>query len=35
MAITEADPVPAEHRGDGPAMARDWLDWAKGHGYKW
>lgn len=35
MAITEADPVPEGARGDGQAMARAWLDWAKDQGYSW
>jgi hypothetical protein len=35
MAITEEDPVPTEARGDGQAMARAWLDWAKDRGLQW
>jgi hypothetical protein len=31
-AITEADPVPAEACGDGEAMARAWLAWARQRG---
>ena len=27
-AITGDDPVRPEHRGDVPAMTRDWLEWA-------
>jgi len=33
MAITEANPVPPESRGDGEAMARAWLEWGKKQGY--
>ncbi len=35
MAITEQDPVQEKDRGDGEAMARAWLSWAKGQGYSW
>lgn len=35
MAVTEADPVPPELRGDGAAMARAWLEWGKKQGYQW
>ncbi len=34
-AITEADPVPPEARGDGEAMARAWLEWGRERGYRW
>jgi hypothetical protein len=34
-AITEEDPVPPETRGDGGAMARAWLNWARERGYQW
>jgi hypothetical protein len=33
--LTSADPVTDEIRGDFPAMARRWLDWAAAHGYAW
>jgi hypothetical protein len=35
MAITEEDPVPAEARGDGTAMAQAWLQWARERGIAW
>jgi len=35
MAITEADPVPSEHRGDGVAMTQAWIQWGKDQGYQW
>jgi hypothetical protein len=34
-AITEANPVPDEARGDGRAMALAWLEWGKDQGYQW
>jgi hypothetical protein len=34
-AITEADPVRPEDRGDGAKMTRVWLEWAKQQGYHW
>ena len=34
-AITEADPVPPEVRGDGMKMARAWLEWGKQQGLQW
>jgi hypothetical protein len=34
-AITEENPVPKEARGDGAAMARSWLDWARRRGIAW
>jgi hypothetical protein len=34
-AITEADPVPREARGDGAAMAQAWLKWGKEQGLRW
>jgi hypothetical protein len=34
-AITEADPVREEDRGNGEAMARAWLLWAKEQGIQW
>ena len=34
-AITEADPVANEIRGNVGAMATAWLTWAKDHGYEW
>jgi hypothetical protein len=33
-AITGTDPVPAASRGKVREMARYWLDWGKGRGYK-
>lgn len=33
-AITRANPVPEEHRGDMPAMARAWIEWARDR-YAW
>lgn|GEM_PF-893335 len=33
--ITEQDPVPPEHRGNVPLMAQDWLQWARGRGFRW
>src|SRR5262245_53433918 len=33
--ITGADPIPAEHAGNIPKMAEDWLRWGKEHGYRW
>jgi hypothetical protein len=32
MAITEEDPVAKESLGDGQAMAKAWLEWAKERG---
>jgi len=34
-AITEADPVPEEARGNSRAMAQAWLEWGKERGYQW
>ncbi len=34
-AITEEDPSPPEAQGDGKAMAKAWLEWAKRKGYEW
>jgi hypothetical protein len=34
-AITGAQPVPKEHAGRIKEIARDWLSWAKEHGYVW
>jgi hypothetical protein len=34
-ALTGADPIPAEHAGDIPKMAEDWLRWGREHGYRW
>ena len=34
-AITEADPVPNEDRGDLKRMARAWLEWELRQGYGW
>ena len=34
-AITEADPVREEDRGDGQAMATAWLAWGRDQGYQW
>jgi hypothetical protein len=34
-AITGVDPVPADKRGNLPAMAKAWLDWGRSHGFKW
>jgi hypothetical protein len=34
-AITGAQPVPPEDRGDITRMAAAWLRWAKDHGYQW
>jgi hypothetical protein len=34
-AITGAQPVPKEHAGRIREIARDWLTWAKEHGYVW
>jgi len=33
--ITNADPVPPEHRGDLRAMAADWAAWGQANGYRW
>lgn len=33
MAITGADPVPVDARGDLPKMTESWLEWAREHGY--
>src|SRR2546429_6566575 len=32
-AITEENPVPAEHLGDVRAMAQDWIEWGRRRGY--
>lgn len=34
-AITEADPVPPNHRGRLGLMTKDWIFWAKAQGYEW
>ena len=34
-ALTEADPVTEDMRGDVQAMARLWLEWGKAQGYQW
>jgi len=34
-AITGAQPVPPEDRGQIDMMAEAWLRWAKEHGYRW
>jgi len=34
-AITQEDPVLAEHRGQISRMAQDWLDWARSRGMQW
>lgn len=34
-AITQENPVPVEHRGRVPDMARDWLEWARQRGIRW
>jgi hypothetical protein len=34
-AITGAQPVPAEDRGNITRMAAAWLRWARDHGYQW
>jgi hypothetical protein len=34
-AITEANPVPDEIRGDGQAMAEAWLKWGREQRYQW
>ena len=33
VAITGEQPVPPHHAGDVEAMARDWLEWGRAHGY--
>ena len=33
--ITGADPIPAEHAGNIPKMAEDWLRWGREQGYRW
>lgn len=33
VAITGEQPVATEHAGDIEAMARDWLEWGRAHGY--
>ena len=35
MMITDQDPVSAEIRGNGDAMAQAWIQWGKEHGYEW
>ncbi len=32
-ALTDADPVLPEHRGNGREMINDWLDWGRANGY--
>jgi hypothetical protein len=34
-AITGADPVQDQDRGDFVAMAKAWIQWAKNNGYAW
>jgi len=34
-AITRADPVPQEHRGNVARMAQAWIDWGRQQGYTW
>jgi hypothetical protein len=34
-ALTGADPVPAEDRGNIPRMRDAWLSWARANGYRW
>jgi hypothetical protein len=34
-AITGADPIPAEERGQIRKIAATWLRWAREHGYQW
>lgn len=34
-AITGADPIPAEERGQIRKIAETWLRWAREHGYQW
>ncbi len=34
-AITGAQPIPPEDRGQIDKMAEAWLHWAKEHGYRW
>ncbi len=34
-AITQENPVPVEHRGRVPDMARGWLEWARQRGIRW
>ena len=33
--VTGADPIPAEHAGNIPMMAEDWLRWGSEQGYRW
>lgn len=33
VAITGEQPVPVQHAGDIEAMAHDWLEWGRAHGY--
>jgi len=35
MALTGADPVPAEDRGQIRKVADGWLRWARENGYRW
>jgi hypothetical protein len=35
QAISGANPVPAEQRGNVPAMTKAWLDWGRSHGFTW
>jgi hypothetical protein len=34
-ALTGADPVPPEKRGNLPEMAKAWLQWGRDQGYRW
>ena len=34
-AITEADPVPEENRGNMKKMVAAWIEWGKMKGHKW
>ena len=33
VAITGEQPIPPQRAGDVEAMARDWLEWGRTHGY--
>jgi hypothetical protein len=33
--ITGENPVRPEHRGKLALMAKDWIDWGRGQGYRW
>ena len=35
QAITQENPVLAEHRGNVAEMTRDWLEWARARGIRW